>query len=262
MDGKGVGINAFGLGNEKIYNNLIVRAGRTFPDPYPLMSGIYVGDKVTSPGEGYMIAYNTIISPKVFGIHYKNESTTGTLVTNNIIADPGDAFFEGINFQAVNNLSEMDINVIQFVDAASGNYDLKPNSPAFNQAIEIPQMNLQFDLLDRPRPFALLNDIGAYECQLMPGIDSPNTSSDVTFSIKPSAEEGMVWLSFTLQSDDSVQITLYDLQGSLLKTVVSGNFQPGTHQKPVDIRNLTSGIYVFHLKTSTEAMNIKYHIFR
>jgi hypothetical protein len=261
LDGKGVGINMFGLGDEKIYNNLIVRPGRTFPDEYPLMSGIYVGDEVTLAGKGYLIAYNTIISPKVFGIHYSNPSTSGSLLTNNIIADPGNTYFEGTNFQAVNNLSEAQVSSLLFVDPTTYNYDLNPTSPAVNQAVTVPQLNLQFDILDRLRPFAQINDIGAYECQLLPGIPEQKLQGPITFSLKPSTEEDHINLIFTLMMDAQVTITLYNLQGTSLDTILSDHFSPGNYEKSVDIRNLSTGVYVFHLTTNEETISIKYHIF-
>ena len=91
FDGKGDGIDIFGLGFMKIYNNLIVRAGRTFKpnEPTEYKHGIYVGEVVNSPNATFKLFNNTIVSPKSSGIKYSNQEAAMGYIKNNIIANPG-----------------------------------------------------------------------------------------------------------------------------------------------------------------------------
>ena len=147
QDGKGDGIDIFSLGNQKIYNNLIMNPGKYFvPDqnysPYQ-KHGIYIGQYLTIPGSTYTIAYNTILSPKTYGIRIANYISNPNLVTNNIIVNPGGYSIEGeksyistintsIHVTDVNNLKNREYIPLQFLDPLTGNFDLKPSSPAVN----------------------------------------------------------------------------------------------------------------------------------
>lgn len=178
-DGKGDGIDIFGLGGQKIYNNLIIRPGRTYyPDSTGYFfnkHGIYRGQSVTISGLSDIIAYNTIISPRNFGVIYSNYITKNNLIANNIITNPGSypdwgekAFIRamdiGMEIIDLNNIKYLNSSQIEFLDMANDNFDLKKTSPAVNTAVDILSLDLTQDILKRSRPFSTDNDIGAYEC--------------------------------------------------------------------------------------------------
>lgn len=177
FDGKGDGIDIFGFGNHKIYNNLIVRAGKSFiptdENPNPNKHGIYVGDEVTEADAKMFIYNNTIISPKSFGIKLANTDISSYEIYNNLIVSPG--FYEslgsnsyvnildGINFTQSNNLYSNDIAEMIFLNADNDNYDLEGTSPARNAGKDLTYLGLSFDIDNRDRPLFIFFDIGAYE---------------------------------------------------------------------------------------------------
>ena len=263
IDGKGVGINVFGLGDQSIYNNLIVRAGRTFFDEYPLMSGIYVGEVVTTPGKGYLMAYNTIISPKVFGIHFANTISAGNIAGNNIVMDPGTGFFDGSNFQTINNLTFEAMDPEQFVDSQSNNFDLVKSSTAVNTAAGIPQFELDFDLLERSRPYDIINDIGAYECHDSTLWVNPHVEKQLLrLTVDDTDLLDLIRLSYTMPYHGIVRITLYDMSGNLISTIVDEQLAPASYHKNVDVTSLKQGIYIFRMMTESENISKKFHLFK
>jgi len=174
FDGKGDGIDIFGLGFMKIYNNLIVRAGRTFKpdDPTEYKHGIYVGEVVNSPNATFKLYNNTIVSPKSSGIKYSNQEAHMGYIKNNIITNPGldpeyiiiDNNISPANVDISHNFNVSSNSEINFVNYSNNNFDLKPNSRAVNYGTSLTNEGITFDIDGRFRPFHTYFDAGAYEC--------------------------------------------------------------------------------------------------
>jgi hypothetical protein len=263
-DGKGVGINVFGLGNEKIYNNLIIRAGMTFPDPYPLISGIYFGDVVTLPGASFLVANNTIISPKVFGIHFKNTESSGNLAVNNLIMGPGDGFFDGTNLVVQENCTFQSLDFNQFVDPPHGNYDLKASSQCVNNASPMIYFNLGFDIKSRSRPFAWVNDMGAYECHdsSLLSAEARYREDDIGLQVTQLGRTGTVRISFVLPDESFVSINVFGITGKAITNPVGETMLPGKHILDRTLSDLNSGIYLCTVITGSIIYSKKFHLIR
>jgi len=65
----------------------------------------------------------------------------------------------------------------------------------------------------------------------------------------PNPFNAMTNLSFTLPRAMSVNLSVYDLIGMKIKTVVEGYLQAGKYQYSMDASDLTAGIYLINLKT-------------
>ncbi len=177
-DGKGDGIDVFGMGFMKIYNNLIVRPGRTYkPDiDTEFKSGIYVGfvDGALSPNATFELYNNTIISPKSFGITYNNPNAAMGYASNNLITDPGyhpvtgNASFINLmvpndKVSQQNNFNMVSTAQVKFIDPGQDNFDLKPNSAAVNYGVDLSAVGITTDIEGRSRPWHGSFDAGAYE---------------------------------------------------------------------------------------------------
>jgi len=212
IDGKGDGMDIFMLGGQKIFNNLIVRAGQSyFPDSllYPYRKhGIYIGNDSTNSDSVFLVAYNTIISPKNLGLESAFNLPSAIHAINNIIMDPGTGYFNGPTIVQQNNYLTPTLLPDQFIDSGTDNYDLSPVSLAVNAAISVAGFDLTTDILSRSRPFQDTNDIGAYECH-----DSILFYSNLTGYIKYDnlPETGV----------DGIPIQLRNQNGSLLRETVS-----------------------------------------
>ncbi len=270
MDGKGDGIDIFSLGGQKIYNNLIVNPGKLFYpsqnySPY-MKHGIYLGDYATVPGEDYTIAYNTILSPKTFGVRSANYHSSIILVSDNIIVDPGGYSLEGeksyvsslassIPATDVNNLKNREYSPIQFIDPIGGNFDLKPTSPAVNKGNWL-DFVIGMDVLNRTRPFANLNDIGAFECHDSSLLNIPEHHNNEILQLQPSPNpfRHFIHVKYALSSKTTVTFSICDSQGVMLVIPVKMIQEPGYYQKTISGLDLPAGQYFLKLTTDHDFM--------
>ncbi len=270
MDGKGDGIDIFSLGGQKIYNNLIVNPGKSFyPDqnysPY-MKHGIYLGDYATVPGEDYTVTYNTILSPKTFGVRSANYHSSIILVSNNIIVDPGGYSLEGeksyvsslassIPATDVNNLKNREYSPIQFMDPIEGNFDLKPTSPAVNKG-NWSGFVIGMDVLNRTRPFANLNDIGAFECHDSSLLNIPEHKGNEILQLQPSPNpfKHFINVKYILNSKTNVTFSIYDSQGVMSAPAIKMIQGPGNYQKTISGLDLPAGHYFLKLTTDHDFM--------
>ena len=91
LNGTGNGINVFGLGNNTIYNNIIVNAGHSFAESGETTNaiGIFCDDRSTLNGASFNFFNNTIISPKGDGIRFYSTKSKNSIIANNLILKPG-----------------------------------------------------------------------------------------------------------------------------------------------------------------------------
>lgn len=243
-DGKGDGIDIFGLGSMRVFNNLIVRAGRTYMpnDPVAFKHGIYLGKAVTQADEDNKIYNNTIVSPKSFGITYANDESNMGYLINNVVVNPGytdagDAAFYNINVDASqieieNNYSNSNVEAAKFMDVITDNYDLKVNSPLIDKGKDMTSEGLVFDIDGRNRPFHNYTDMGAYECQdttiSVEEVDMKNSE------MYPNPANNEVFFKIS-SGNPIVNLKVFSLNGSLVK-------QAGDVSS-LNVSDLSNGIY-------------------
>jgi parallel beta-helix repeat protein len=128
------------LSNSKVYNN--VAYGND-------IGGIVLGSTAVNTVVANNIAYNN-------GINLSAERYAN--VANLVAFAIEDS---GVNTQMSNNFTDNPL----FVDAAKGNFQLQPNSPAIDAGLAIPEVTE--DILGNKRPMGAY-DIGAYEAIKLP----------------------------------------------------------------------------------------------
>lgn len=259
FDGKGDGIDAFGLGTQKIFNNLIVRSGRTyFPGnaSYP-RHGIYIGNSPDGASAVYHLMHNTIISPKSTGIRFANNNTTNNLLFNNIITNPGDfasigsnAYFQNastsVMFNIRNNHFTEQADTLRFRNPSQDNYDLLPNSPSVNKGFNAGLNAVAFDLLNRPRPHNQGYDIGAFECQDVNASVLMNTPDPLTLKTTPFSNGVVVSISGC--SDGPARIMIQDLGGRIFLSTSVWLTPFQTNEFFIDLSTTRPGIYLISLQ--------------
>jgi parallel beta-helix repeat protein len=264
-DGKGDGIDIFGSSEMMIFNNLIVRPGRTyFPgnQAYP-RHGIFFGTAPDNSLSSLVLVHNTIIQPKTNGIRFFNNNTTGNLIQNNIICEPGDpntqgeaAFFnhnlQNSQFTIWNNILAISSATVKFIDSEHQNFDLKPNSPAVNTATQIGDTELLFDILNRDRPFHAGSDIGAFECHdINADITSqPEKYNQLIFAPNPANSS----VSFILNNSfiENVEIQIFDSFGRQFQNVKITRNTDNQTMFYMDISTLKNGVYFVHLSSNMQ----------
>jgi len=266
QNGKGDGIDIFSLGSQKIYNNLIINQGRTYhPDEnyYPYQKhGIFIGNNAVTPGTGFTIFNNTIISPKSTGIKFTNLSSINNLITNNIIINPGlygsignEAFINisesSIDASVYNNYLNQDFTGIKFIDPSAYNFDLQPSSPAVNKGTGITGFPLLFDILNRSRPFSWQIDMGAFECQDSSLLQINENINKVTDQIEifPNPGCGYFNICYSTTEKTNVRIDLYNTVGNKVMETVNGFQIPGKYESRISTEQLLPGLYTLIFQT-------------
>lgn len=259
FDGKGDGIDMFGHGDSRIYNNLIVRAGKNFQPNNPDESrhGIFIGNPPDNSLSNLDILHNTIIDPKTTGIRYFNSFTSFNTIANNLITRPGaydqignNAYFNhnlSIDlFVSTGNFFTQSIDYVSFINFSENDFDLQANSPAINRATDLGYSSILFDLLDRPRPHNQGFDQGAFECQEI-NASIIQLEDDIkkpyTFVFQPKSE--VLQLHFT-EAIPYLRVYIFDLTG---KTVIQNQIQSqGTPLHKISVSELKYGIYLLKIK--------------
>jgi len=78
-------------------------------------------------------------------------------------------------------------------------------------------------------------------------VDEPQTASLVVFMAEPNPFTSSTTIRYTIPSDTFVNLTVYDLAGRKVATLVSDLQQSGRHQVQLDGRSLASGVYMCRL---------------
>ncbi len=259
FDGKGDGIDVLGFGNHNIFNNLIVRAGKSYQSNQPATNfqkhAIWVGTVETQTNTELRIYNNTIISPRTFGLKLTNLSIGSYKIYNNIIVNPGaysvlgdDSYFSlssGINFIQSNNLLKPSISDVNFINASNDNFDLQPSSPAVNTGMNLAVYNLTSDILGRPRPFGQAYDIGAFESQeSINGINEPSDKREkIEPLILPNPLKVSAILSYDLPEPMNVKIYIIDALGKNIKLLRDENQLESKQQIELDRSDFEAGFY-------------------
>ena len=89
--GKGDGIECHGLGGCRIFNNIIVDAGRSFApsEPKQMKHGMLFTDVSVEKDSSFYIRNNDIISPKSDGIRFSSLKSKNNIISSNVILNPG-----------------------------------------------------------------------------------------------------------------------------------------------------------------------------
>jgi len=266
-DGKGDGIDVFGMGFMKIFNNLIVRPGRGFEpgNPTAFKSGIYVGyvPGAISPNATFKVYNNTIISPKSFGVTYNNTEAAMGYVVNNLITEPGyasvigdDAFVnlmvssdkvtQNNNFLSSNNTTP------KFNNFGNDDYSLRPNSEAINFGTSLTTEGVTFDIDDKFRPFHTYFDAGAYESH------DPQASVNEYFSVdKPYPVPTNNILNIPVSKHDGdIIITLTSMSGVIIKSKKYKSSSISGDYLSFNVSDIESGKYIINMHNKGKLVSL------
>ena len=161
--GEGDGIDVFGIGDVRIFNNIVVGAKG---------QGIFIGNREPFTGYNYYLVNNTIVDSGEDAIRYNNEFSVGSKIINNLLVNSGqkdiNLLKQGSGGVTVSsNLSLATVNEAKFTDPGNRDYSLAFDSPAVNQGEDISSMALFYtDFFGIPRPNDDTIDVGAAEYSL------------------------------------------------------------------------------------------------
>jgi len=184
-EGNGDGIECHGLGGCRIFNNIVLDAGRNFAptDSTQMKYGMYVTDVSVEPDSSFFIQNNNIINPKSEGIRFSSVISKNNIIASNVIINPGafsyyqngNTSFKGVDsyimFQNTgvsvtlqNNYLARNADSVKFVSSAfqsPKDFKLLSGSPLIDHSNVYSYIN--YDFAGSPRPYGLKSDIGAFE---------------------------------------------------------------------------------------------------
>ena len=160
-----------------------------------------------------------------------------------------------------------------FLDVAQANYKPKPKSKLVDSGVTIPEVAVDRDSMNRPQGVGY--DIGAYELpnvasNALNRVDEQVALEDGLLQNYPNPFNPETWMPFELATDAEVTITIYDTQGSKVRTIDLG-FQPaGVYRTKAqagfwdgrngDGEHVASGVYFYQMQagdyTATRKMLI------
>jgi hypothetical protein len=278
--GKGDGIESLGLGNYKIFNNVIVDAGRSYcpTDPSKMKYGIYVNDNSALTGNSFNIMYNDIINPKTNGIKFASVRSKKNAIVSNVIINPG----AGSNGYIVvtspsceillkNNFQSMNIGSAGFADTT---YALLKASPLIDAAYS-DNMGVSYDYFYHPRPYNFKFDIGIneynpkYNTQKRTSQDELRLSDSAfvmerTSSLRidllpfPNPAISKISMTYSIDSTYDVFLDIYNFGGIQMYHYEEDGMNPGTHAINLDIGEYPEGVCLFTLRAGREAVSGKF----
>lgn len=179
MNGTGSGIHVFGIGGNKIFNNIIINPGYAINHTMQTANacGIFCDDRYTFPDSSFYFFNNLIVSPKRDGIRIYTKKAKNNMICNNIILNPGsyDAYKSnnGEMFSFINKTKDVDVTISNnyFSKSKPANINFNDINDIFNKLEKLPIVNrgvdvrpygIDFDFLGNSRLVKDLCDIGVF----------------------------------------------------------------------------------------------------
>jgi hypothetical protein len=84
-----------------------------------------------------------------------------------------------------------------------------------------------------------------------------NIDGAINLNVYPNPASDNIHITYFLNNMGETEIGIYSLEGTLVKTSVSGNETTGSHIATTDISDLAKGIYVIKMSTNTKTISRK-----
>ncbi len=262
--GKGNGIESHGLGGYRIFNNIILDAGRSFKptDLTQMKHGIYVTDVSVQNDSAFYILHNDIINPKSEGIRFSSVKSKGNLISSNVIINPGNfdyyengnTSFKGkdsyIMFQNAasvavlrNNYLARDASLAGFVSQnfqSANDFKLLKSSPLIDAADA--DSRVYFDFSGRSRPYGTRSDIGAFEYdgtnRVMVQPENPEQKS----YLLQNPVKDFLKIGITGDAYAEFSLEVFNMQGGI---VLRQRLMIEAGSLVADVSKLPSGVYIY-----------------
>jgi hypothetical protein len=275
-DGKGDGIESHGLGGYRIFNNIIVNAGRSFfpSDPNQMKYGMLFTDISVQPDSSFLVLQNDIINPKSDGIRFLSVLSKHNLVASNAIINPGNFDFyqngnfgvKGVDAYLMVPDSTSDIirknNYFSRTSDSAGFaatcYSPVPGSPLIDAGYS-GYSGITFDFYHHIRPYGNSTDIGAIEYNpAYLGVPDNQLSRENELKLYPNPVRESFTIVFTAKAQMRTVLDIYNLQGKQIRQENFGTIPAGIQVRNVSVATLAPGIYLYILRTGTQSHSGKF----
>jgi len=262
-DGKGDGIEDHGLGGNKIYNNIILNAGKSFQpaNASQMKHGIFVSDISVMQDSSFCILFNDIINPKSDGIRFQSVKSKHNLIASNLIINPGNfnlyetdnTSFNGndayvmipngtADVQLKNNFFTTNITVagISLTD-----YAVLPSSPLINRGYQL-EHSITADFNNARRQVGGYYDIGAIEYQS--GDDRLFDTAGSKVLLFPNPVQSKLNIRYLATDISTTLFQVFTLSGQLVFQQSKQILFPGMQELQMNAGKLLSGMYFYSIQ--------------
>jgi len=274
--GKGNGIENHGLGGNRIFNNIIVDAGRTYLplDSSQMRHGIFVSDVSMQTDSSLYILNNDIINPKSDGIRFSSTHSRNNLLASNLIINPGNydyyengnTSFNGEDSYIMITNHSIDVTMTNNYLARStaniglsdNDFTLLPGSPLIDSGY-FDTKGIDFDFYHNARPYGIASDIGAFEFN-PESLTIPAIIKDVDAkpSLFPNPVQTWFNLKFQCETHKEISFGIYNLQGKRLFILNRYSEKTVENEIRVNVDFLSSGIYIYQLSSGQDTFSGKF----
>ena len=254
-DAPGNGISCLGIGDNFLYNNIIINTG--YGDPYTgsttYGSAIFMDEQAHDAsvlGFGMKVVNNTVINPTENAFRVYNDRISSTLIENNLVIKLGAKPFiyklnANTNIIETTNLFLSTIPANLFQDEANGDYRIKASSIAANTGTNTYPLGITYDINNFTRTN---NDIGAFATGspffLVPSDTSLNIAEDEVnknslFLIYPNPAKSVLNIHSTSKEILPEIILITDMKGRVILKVLDSD--------KINVESLLKGIYIIEV---------------
>ena len=138
-----------------------------------------------------------------------------------------------------------------FIGTGYHPFSLQDASPCVNTGIsDTTGLNLpEFDLAGNPRLYGGRIEMGAYENQnVIVSLDNAFNQNNIEFGVLPNPFKDKTSIEFTLPDAGFVTLSILDITGKRLETILSEKLTSGKHQIEWNAERLPPGIYFLRLE--------------
>lgn len=221
-------------------------------------SGSFGGGIANKLNGSDLVVFNNIIydnsATQGDEIYLYNNTSTVHLYNNDI----------DTNLIGGNGIWAGDYNIFEDPEFDEDGYHLLPGSQckeAGINSIEILGETFycpELDIDSEVRPFNANADIGADELQLIVEIKESNlVNNSLLLQNSPNPFTGSTTISFVLESDGYTDLSIYDLSGKKIQTLINKQISKGVHKIKLNAMILDNGIYFCILQTNKRTQSTK-----
>lgn len=248
LDGEGIGIFTNALGDVYIYNNEVIRPGKSKKVPSQKY-GMYIEDTNSIPGMNFHICNNLIITGTETGIYMKCSEDRKDDIFNNVVIMVDQsaeipAYIRCIGKKAnvFNNFLNSSIDNARFIDPGADDYRLEEGSLLIDAGSDLPVSTIATDINGLPRKQGNQTDLGPSESPYSRVVLIPDeTSGDIIYP-NPAGKDGKSTILFNNPIEGVVEFRLLDCTGRLLKVFSQDYYQVGRQFKVIDNFSIPYGL--------------------
>jgi hypothetical protein len=137
------------------------------------------------------------------------------------------------------------------------NFSSVPGPPSFSLSGSIDKMVILFHPNSNSKDTIYFDNPMGPTIVAATGLTERSTENFKVFQNKPNPARDNTSIKLQLGQSGLVNVTLYDILGKAISTVVNEEMTPGTHTVNITTENLPNGIYFYEIKQGNNSQSMK-----